>query len=251
MNRWSPSSLMRTLPLILLLVTYGVGGSAQAMTVRPGSIDLSASGRNGDTSQIFVTNDASAAVPVEITAFRVDINETGERTLTPAEGKFQIFPQQAELKPGQTQSFRIRWAGGENLSVSETYHIFVNQVPVKLPEKGIKLQVVFKYKVLVNVTPPDSKASIALVKAGIEKDGDGARRPTITVKNVGSAYGRFTDATLRLAAGNWQQVVASDQLRTLIGNGVVQPGKSRTFLLPIELPGSVTQITADLEFKSR
>jgi hypothetical protein len=39
------------------------------------------------------------------------------------------------------------------------------------------------------------------------------------------------------------------KLRDIVGVGLVQPGKTRKFLLPVDPPANVTQITASIDYK--
>jgi P pilus assembly chaperone PapD len=240
----------KTLLFCLSLSTFCVPEMAQAMAVRPGTIDLSSS--SGENSgQIVVTNDSSKSLPVEILVYQIDLSETGEATAVPADKKFSIFPPQAELKPGQTQVFRAQWIGDPGIKNSESYHFFVKQVAVKLPDQGVKVQMIYKFKILVNVLPPNSKPNVNVVKVAVERDGNGVQRPVIVVKNTGNAISKLADATIRLASGSWQKLLTPEQLRMLIGVGLVQPGKARRFVLPIDLPAGASQIAAVVEFKSR
>jgi fimbrial chaperone protein len=124
----------------------------------------------------------------------------------------------------------------------------VNQVPVKMPAGKNGVQVVFNFATIVNIAPLVGKADINLVKAGIGKDEKGKMRPELTVRNPGNIHAKLTDATIKLSGGNWSQTLAPELLRQIVGVGLVQPGKTRRFLLPVDVPDGVSQMTASIDY---
>lgn len=118
-----------------------------------------------------------------------------------------------------------------------------------MPSDQSGVQVVFNFATVVNVAPPVGKSSIDLVTTGIGKDDKGKSRPAITVKNPGNKHAKLTDATISLSGGGWSETLRPEQLRQTMGVGLLQPGKTRKFLIPVDLPSNVTQITANIEYK--
>jgi fimbrial chaperone protein len=231
-------------PLAALLLAV----PAKAMTVQPIVLDLSTAGGKA-SSQISVINDATKPLPVEIVVLRAEMDEMGEMTTKPASEDFIVVPQQVLVPPGATQSFRIQWVGDPQIKTSQTYVVSVNQVPVKMPEGKTGVQVVFNFGTIVNISPSVGKSEITLLKAGIGKDEKGKIRPEITVRNAGSIHAKLTDATIKLSGGPWSQTLAPERLRQLIGIGLIQPGKTRRFLIPVDVPEGVSQVTASIDYK--
>ena len=133
---------------------------------------------------------------------------------------------------------------------SLNYVFSVNQVPVKMPAGKSGVQVVFNFATVVNVAPRVGQANINLIKSGVEKDKSGKLRPVLVVNNKGNIYAKLTDATIRISSGSWSETLAPQQLRQAIGVGLVQPGKSRKFVLPVDLPTNITNISASVDYKS-
>jgi fimbrial chaperone protein len=242
------SSISRYRNLAAVAVPLLFAIPAKAMTVQPIVLDLSTSGGKA-SSQLSVVNDAAKPLPVEIVVLRAELDEKGDMTTKPAGEEFIVLPQQALIPPGATQSFRVQWVGDPQIKASQSYVFSVNQVPVKMPEGKTGVQVVFNFATIVNVAPATGKAEISLVKAGIGKDEKGKPRPELTVKNPGNIHAKLTDATIKLSGGSWSQTLIPDQLRQLVGIGLVQPGKTRRFLIPVDVPDGVTQVTASIEYK--
>ena len=68
--------------------------------------------------------------------------------------EFLVFPPQAVVPAGATQSFRIQWVGEPNIQKSQSYMFSVNQLPVKRKAGESGVQVVFNFGVIVSVAPP-------------------------------------------------------------------------------------------------
>jgi P pilus assembly chaperone PapD len=69
------------------------------------------------------------------------------------------------------------------------------------------------------------------------------------VKNPGNSYAKLVDATIKLSSGSWSKTLTPEQLQQTMGVGLIQPGKTRRFLLPVDLPEGVTNITASIDYK--
>jgi fimbrial chaperone protein len=234
--------------LVALAALFLFAAPVQAMSVTPIVLDLSTSGGK-NSGQIAVVNDGSKQLPVEIVVSRLDMDERGEITTKPASGDFLVLPPQALVPPGGTQSFRLQWVGDPQIKASQSYVFSVNQVPVKLPAGTSGVQVVFNFATIVNVAPLGGKAEINLVKAGVGKDDKGKTRPELTVKNPSNVHAKLTDATIKLSGGAWSQTLSPEQLRTLLGIGLIQPGKTRRFLIPVDVPDGIGQVTANIDYK--
>lgn len=239
--------LIAAAALFVLAVAPVPGTTAYAMSVTPVVLDLAASGTKAD--QIIVVNDGATVLPVEIVISRLEIDENGKTSAKPAADEFLLFPPQALIPPGGTQNFRVQWVGDPQITASQSYIFSVNQVPVQMPKGQSGVQVVFNFATVVNVAPATGRAGLDLVSAGVGKDDQGKLRPAVTVKNPGNIHAKLTDATIKLSGGAWSQTLRPEQLRQVMGVGLVQPGKTRRFLLPLDLPAGVSQVTASVDYK--
>lgn len=223
---------------------------AMAMSVTPIVLDMTTAGGTS-RSQISVVNDGAKPLPVEIVISRIELDEKGEMQTKPAGDEFTVFPPQALVPAGATQNFRIQWVGDPQIPTSQSFVFSVNQVPVKMPEGKSGVQVVFNFATIVNISPPGGNSSIELVKAGTGKDDKGKTRPEVTVRNPGNIHAKLTDATIKLSAGSWSQTLAPEQLRQSMGVGLIQPGKTRRFMLPVDMPEGVGHVTASIDYKPK
>lgn len=232
--------------LVAVVAMSSLSLPANAVSVSPLILDMTTARGSG---QISVTNDSAKPLPVEIIVSRLELDEKGETSTKPAPDDFAIFPPQAIVKPGSTQTFRVQWAGEPQLATSQSYILSVNQVPVKMPAGQSGVQVVFNFATVVNIAPPGGKPAISLVGASLGKDAKGKPRPEVTVKNPGNSYAKLTDATIKLSGGSWSETLAPEKLRQVMGIGLVQPGKTRKFILPVDVPAGVNTITASIDYK--
>jgi P pilus assembly chaperone PapD len=244
---WLPRVALFTLFFSALFVLIP---PANAMTVTPTEIEMKSTGRTS-RSAITVVNNGEGELAVELVAKKAILNEDGVHKTSPAGDVFLIMPPQALIPPGATQNFRIQWLGEPLLNKSETYFIYVNQIPVKLPKRVRGVQLVFGMGVMINVAPPRGEPELQVVNNGVVTDRHGARHPTITVLNPTNVHALFPQATVRLSSGGWSETLSSGKLAQTIGIGLVQPGHRRRFVLPVTLPSGVTSTQSSIEFRPK
>jgi P pilus assembly chaperone PapD len=222
---------------------------ADAANVQPLSLELVSIGANSRSS-IQVVNDSAAPMPVEVVFKKLDIGEDGKTTESPAGDEFLVFPPQAVVPAGATQSFRIQWVGAPDIKKSQTYMLSVNQLPVKMKAGESGVQMVFDFGVVVSVAPAGAQSALKLVNAEAATQGK-KHGAAITVENPGVMYSYFSDAKLTLQSGSWRKVISPGELRQLVGYGVVLPGKTRRILVPADVPGGADKISASLDYKPK
>jgi fimbrial chaperone protein len=227
----------------------------EAMSVTPIVIDMGSIGRDG-RSQISVTNTAAGDIPVAISVSEATVSPTGEVTTTPVEDLFVIFPAQAQIKPGATQRFRIQWAGEPDLPKSRTFIFSVAQQPVALPGGVSGIQVLYNFEVILSVAPPRQRATMTISNAAFETV-DGTRRAALTMVNPGNIHAYLSGARVQLEAKDasgkqvWTKTLQPEEFAQAIGVGLVQPGSTRRFILPIDLPEGGETITATVRYVGR
>lgn len=237
--------------LYALVATMAMISAAMSMSLSPIHIEMASTGL-GSRAQITVTNDSQWPLPVEITVHNMTMDEAGGRSLGRSDNEFLVFPPQALVPAGQSQVFRLQWVGEPQLSRSESFLISANQIPVRLPVDKNVVQVVKSFGVVVNVAPPKGLPELKIVETGIETDRKtGKRHPTVTVHNSANVHGLLPQSILRVSGGNWSHTFMSNEMSEKIGIGLVQPGKRRKFVLPVELPARVTNVQATLDFRPR
>ena len=242
--------LQNLLSLLAVSVAFLTVGSAQALTVSPIQIEMTSAGGKARAT-VTVVNNSTAPLPIEAVVQRMNLDENGKSQTSPAHDEFLVMPPQAMIAPGTTQNFRIQWLGEPMLPASQSFFIFFNQVPVKQPAGQSAVQVVMSMGVMVNVAPPQGQAGLKVVTTGIATDAKGKRHPTITVQNPTNIHALLPEANIQLSSGGWTQTVPRGLLSETIGSGLVQPGKQRRFILPVDLPANVSNIQASVDMTAR
>lgn len=218
-----------------------------AMSVSPTHLEMVSVGRHSRAS-IRIVNTSSELLPIEVVVDRLTVGEQGEQTFVRDDENFLVFPPQALIAPGATQVVKLQWVGEPLIKKSQSYKISIKQLPVKLPEGRSALQIVLSFGVIVNVAPPQGLPELVLVKTDVARGKEGKRYAAITVRNPSSVHALLPQATIRLRSGKWSLELPPATLRRKVGIGLVQPGATRRFVLPVELPAGVTGLQASIDF---
>jgi fimbrial chaperone protein len=214
---------------------------AVAMTVQPVIINLKQSG-NGMTQIITVENTFATPLPVELRVQSLEFDENGVKETGKDPGDLLIFPPQALIQPGQTQSFRVQYVGDPELKTSKHYYVTVAQLPVKLPAGQSAIQILYNFQVLVSIAPTGVKPAIKVQSAEIGHNPAGKPIPLVTLSNTSAAYGYLSEGRLRIVekdtAGKevFRRTLSGPETQQTIGFGLVGANQTRRMSLPIELP---------------
>jgi fimbrial chaperone protein len=217
-----------------LIASFVLAGALPAfsMQVHPLVLDMVSIGAHA-RGTLEIVNDSAAPVPVEVSIKKLDISLDGKTSESPAGDEFVVFPPQAVVPAGATQSFRIQWVGEPDIKKSQSYMVYVSQLPVKRKAGESGVQIVFNFGAIVSVAPAGAQSALKLVSAEAATE-SGKRGAAITVENPSAMYSYFSDSKLELEGGGWRKSLGGGELRQLIGYGVVLPGKKRRFFVPIE-----------------
>jgi len=231
-------------------------GTALAMTVQPVIVDLKPSG-HAMSATVAVQNTFTAPLPIGITIQSLDFDEKGVKPTGKDPGDLLVYPPQALIPPGQTQSFRVQWVGDPQLAQSKHYYVTVAQLPVKLPEGQSAIQILYNFQVLVNVGASAGKAQLSIqgatpvlqeVKppAGQTAKGPLPKQPEpeIVVRNDGANYGYLSRATIEIteddASGKqiFDKTLTPQEIQQTVGFGLVGPNTQRRVVIPVALPSA-------------
>jgi len=248
MNKISTCGAWITRSLCAMLICATAFTPAQSMSVTPIVLELIASGPLSK-SRLRVLNDGATPLAVEFKISRLELDESGQGQATSAGEDFNVFPPQALIAPGSSQTFGVQWTGRGALDKSRTYIFSVNQLPVKLPKTQSGMQLVFNFAVVVNVAPIEGTSTLDVKSVVIVKDSTGARRAQLTVANSGNKHASLGDASILLSGGKWSQTLTGAALRQMLGVALVQPGKQRRFVLTTDLPPQINDLSARIDYR--
>lgn len=222
---------------------------AQAMTVQPVVIDMQTAGRQM-SSVITVENTFATPLPVELSVQELELTPDGVKQTGVDPGDLMIFPPQALIEPGQTQTFRLQYVGDPALAKSKHYYITVAQLPVKLPEGQSAIQILYNFQVLVSVAPAGIKSQITVQSAAVGKNAAGKPIPVLTVGNDSTAHGYLANGRLRIvekdAAGKqlFSKSLSGAEIQQSMGFGLIGGGQVRKVSIPVELPSAEGSVEA-------
>lgn len=223
--------------------------AALAMTVQPVVVDLKTAGR--EMSQIVtVENTFAKTLPVELTIQELELTEDGVKLTGKDPGDLLVFPPQALIEPGQTQTFRVQFVGDPELARSKHYYITVAQLPVKLPEGQSAIQILYNFQVLVSVAPTGTKPDLEIVGTEIGRNPSGKPVPVVQVRNKSNAHGYLSGGRLRVvekdSAGKeiFRRTLSGPEIQQSMGFGLIGGTQTRRVTVPIELPSESGSVEA-------
>jgi fimbrial chaperone protein len=236
--------------LIGAFLTWSLPSLSTAMTVQPVVVDLTPSGRKG-TALVSVENTSTDPLPVELRIFEAVLDTNGVSVSSTASEDLLIFPPQAIVAPGATQSFRIQYAGDPEMARSRHYYVTVAQLPVQLPEGTSAIQIVYNFNVIVSVAAAGQTADISAVSGEVVKNAEGKSVAAFTVANAGRNYDYLINGRLRLvqkdAAGKevFRKTLSGQEIQQTIGFGLIGPEVARRIVTSIELPSAEGSLSVE------
>jgi fimbrial chaperone protein len=227
--------------VISVALFLALANVSYAMSVQPLILEIEAGGKTAHGT-IRVSNTSASPLPIEFQVSSLDISEKGQAISKKAPGAFTIFPPQATIGVGKSQSFRVVWMGDKALKKSETYLLGVTELPIAMGPRQSGVKIAMQFSIIVSVSPAGSAPSVEIVKTEI----NGAeRKPIILIENKGDRHAILAMGSLEVSSGSWQKTYVGDQVREAIGGiGLIQPGKRRSFVLSEPLPPSISSYQA-------
>ncbi len=242
--------LTRKLALTMFCAALAPVQAAYAMTVQPVVIDLQTAGR-GMSQVVTVENTFANPLPIEITIQELELTPEGVKPTGRDPGDLLVFPPQALIEPGQTQTFRVQYVGDPSLAKSKHYYITVAQLPVKLPEGQSAIQILYNFQVLISVAPAGGKPALTVQGAEIGRNEAGKPVPIVTVANGSNTHGYLSGGSLRIiekdASGKevFRRTLSGAEIQQTIGFGLIGGGQSRRVIVPVELPQDGGSVVAE------
>lgn len=239
--------------LAATLIAVFLAAPVLAMRVSPMVLEMESRG-SAAVARIEVQNINPGKLAFQTRIYRMEIDETGKMTETPADGDFLVFPPQGALPAGGRQVIRLQWVGDPEIATSQAYYVSVEQLPVSFEpgsadSVGAQVQVLYNMRALVVVAPPGAKpdvaaASVKAVKYQPPSPPDAKEPPApvegieVTLRNGGRRHAMMSTFGWLLEGadqqGKWLRVdVSPEELNRVVGTGYVPAQGERTFRLPI------------------
>ncbi|HEX3917691.1 MAG TPA: fimbria/pilus periplasmic chaperone [Caulobacteraceae bacterium] len=252
----------RTLAAIAAGTALAVSTAASAMSLSPMVAEITVDGA-GSSARIQIGNESDQPLPYETHITRVDFDEYGVPTETPADDDFLVFPPQGALPPKSSQVIRVQWLGDPTLRSSRSYYLEVRQIPVPLGTTpgttgaGAQLQITYRIKALLTVAPHGATPKVFVrqaVATMIEPrrqtavPTDAAAPPPkapgiqVTLQNEGTRHALMGGLTWIVEGTGpdghtFRVTVPRATISAAIGAGYLPPdGAQRVFSIPFDTP---------------
>ena len=200
--------------------------AAASLRVNPLIVNMSPDGRNS-SAIVQLTNVTDIALPFEVTVVKRTIVD-GREVEVSAEDDFVIFPPQMIIQPAETQTLRMQWIVGQARPTSESYYVYVTQVPVEVQQGVTGIRISYRFGVSVHVVPPNVQPDLEVVALRAATNASGARGFEIDVHNAGSRFARLSEHEMSLdGSHSWDR----EALKTAVGIGFLLPGQRSTFFV--------------------
>lgn len=224
--------------LSALVVLLFAPAPAGAFKLTPIEMVFEPAGR-GATRTFQITNAHDRPIAVEIRLAARDMTLSGEDVLSDAEDSFAVFPAQAIVLPGKSQTVRVQWLGDPAPERELAFRMLAEQLPIDLnrdASDGARLKLLVRYIASLYVSPKGVEADVVLESAGRKTAADGVARLVVVLRNRGTAHSLLRGLTLTAtgqARGGGEVSVAltAEQLDGMIGQNLLA-GHRREFILP-------------------
>ena len=233
----------------LVAASLVLTGPALTMTVQPVVLDLTSYG-SGMSRVVTVENTFATKLPVELRVEELKFDQ-GQLVNTQSDpGDLLVFPPQAMIEPGETQSFRIQYVGDPEVAQSKHFYVTVAQLPVQLAEGQSAIQILYNFQVLVSVAPAEEKSALDVVSASIATNREGKPVPSVSVSNSSNAHGYLSNGRLKItqrdASGKqiFSRSISGPEMLQIVGFGLVGANTTRTIQIPVELPSAEGSVDA-------
>lgn len=220
---------------------------SQALEVSPMVAKLTPTGA-GSSYRLTVRNNSATPATVEIEVYRMQVDESGARSLTPEENDIAVFPVQSVIPANRDQVAQIRYVGDPGAQ-SGMYLVRVGQLPIDMQtiagdgEAGADIKVAFTINTYVFVAPASARASVEVTGLDRAPNGD----LLLTAHNTGAGFAHLREArfTLTTSDGRAREVPAQS---VDVGEVSVMPGGAkRRIRIPAAVIGATDgQVTASI-----
>ena len=230
-----------------LILSLGAPGDGRTMDVSPMVAKITPTG-SASSYRLTVRNDSAAAATVEIEVYRMLVDETGARSLTPEDNDIVVFPVQSVIPPNREQVVQVRYlgeAGGEG----RMYLVRAAQLPINMQtttadgDAGADVKVAFTINTYVFVAPASARAAVEVTSVSRASNGD----VLLSARNTGTGFAHLREARFTLTTSDGKAHVVPAAEVDVGEVSVIAGGATRQIRIPAALAASATgDVTASI-----
>lgn len=241
--------------ILFSLVALSISPLAQAFRFSPIYATLTPDSK-GKTTTFTIENNQKTKIAVQITMLGREHDIDGKETNVPVKEKFNVFPDQLLMEPGQTKRVRLTWLGKDVPDKELAFRLMAEQLDIEGLQKKTKakgqIKVLMAYRASIYVEPPKVAPELVVEEAKVEPGKEPAL--TLTVFNKGGKHQLLLAPELAFnfkdKAGKETSVKLEGKDLEAIAENNVLPGDKRRFTVPWKHPLPEGELKADLKVKS-
>lgn len=207
---------------------------------------------SGANFRLMIRNTDAMPITLEITPYRVTVDDTGKATRTPEDNDVILFPPQTIVQPGAEQAIQVRYVGEPAVAEGRLYAIVVSQLPVDFTKvtngdaSETQVKIGFDFVSHMVVQPAAARAVLSLTPVVRQPNGD----LTFDVSNTGNGVALLRNAEWKLTQGGGQTLVIDPDKVGFGAFGAILPGGSRAVTITAaNAPGMTGDVTAAITLK--
>lgn len=234
--RGAPAFKVAMTVAVLLLVA----GPLTAFQLQPMSASIDPQGGTSTTTfDVRNTTDAPIAVQLRVTTRRIE--RDGTELNEDASDQLQLFPSQVILRPGHTQTVRVRWLGDGVPAEELPFRVVAEQLPINLgrdQDEASGVRMMLRYRASLYVRPDGVAPEVTVTDLAVEES-----HISMTVENRGTAHALLSDGLLVVRTGGEETELPVEEVEALATVNVLPGGVRRIRVPRTDLPGVPDEIS--------
>lgn len=207
---------------------------------------------SGSSFRLMIRNTDAVPITLEISPYRVAVDETGAAVRTAEEADIILFPPQTIVQPGGEQAIQVRYVGDPAIAEGRLYAIVVGQLPIDFTTVNntdasqTQVKIGFDFVSHLVVQPEAARAVLELSAVSRQANGD----LSFQVRNTGSGVALLRDAEWSLSSAGGQPLTIPSDNVDFGAFGAILPGGQRAVTITAaNAPGMTGDVTAAITLK--
>ena len=222
-----------------------------AHEVQPMITTVTPSG-SGSNFRLMIRNTDAMPITLEISPYRVAVDDAGIATRTPEDADVLLFPPQTIVQPGAEQAIQVRYVGEPGVTQGRLYALVVSQLPVDFSKmtnadnSQTQVKIGFDFVSHMVVQPAAARAALTISPVTRQANGD----LSFEVSNTGDGVALLRNAEWKLTPSSGQPlIVASDNIGFGAFGAILPGGRRAVTITAANAPGMTGDVTAAITLK--
>ncbi|MDB5421215.1 MAG: hypothetical protein JWR59_1162 [Brevundimonas sp.] len=207
---------------------------------------------SGANFRLMIRNTDAMPITLEITPYRVAVDDAGIATRTPEAGDVILFPPQTIVQPGGEQAIQVRYIGEPAVAEGRLYAIVVSQLPVDFTKvtnsdtSETQVKIGFDFVSHMVVQPAAARATLTISPVTRQANGD----LSFEISNTGNGVALLRNAEWKLTPSSGQPLIVPSDNISFGAFGAILPGGRRSVTITAaNAPGMTGVVTAAITLK--